>query len=132
MNGAGTLPLAEIFVVLFGAGGIVGGLIALFKAGPERNKIEMDISDKAVIIQSTVLDEVNARYENVIRENGELRDQFNELSSGLKKEVDRLTEENAELTRENTQLRETNEALEHKVEVLTNRVNVLEGTDSSD
>jgi predicted nuclease with TOPRIM domain len=131
MIGEGSLPLAETLVVLFGAGGIVGGLIALFKAGPERTKIQMDISDKAVVIQSTVLDELNARYEDVIRENKALHDRMDEFD-GLKSEVQQLTEENAELTRENATLREDNAELRDEVKTLTDRVQKLEGTDTPD
>jgi septal ring factor EnvC (AmiA/AmiB activator) len=125
------LPIAEILVVLFGAGGILGGLVALFKAKPERNKIIIDSAQGAVVIQSNVLDEVNAAYENVLRENRALHERMDEFD-GLKSEVKQLTEENAELTRENATLRNDNAELRGEVKTLTDRVKRLEGSGTPD
>jgi predicted RNase H-like nuclease (RuvC/YqgF family) len=103
-----TGSIINIVVAVLGAGGIAGGVTALYKLRSEKDRIVVDASKGALIVQTGVIENLNKELLRVRAEAEQLR---NEL------------EKERELNRE---LRDRLEELENKVEQLTGRTASIE------
>lgn len=64
--------------------GIIGALVAAFKLQPERNSIMVTTAEGLVVMQSKVLERVNAELEDCERDRQELRAMVRKLQDAAR------------------------------------------------
>lgn len=47
--------MLEVFAIVIGSGGLIAGIATLFKMRPEANKITVDAAQGAIIVQTSVI-----------------------------------------------------------------------------
>ena len=78
MNVVGAISL------LVAVGGVIGALVAAFKLQPERNQIKVTTAEGLVVMQSRVLEAVNAELDECQRDRKAMREQLIRLEQAAR------------------------------------------------
>lgn len=101
--------------ILLASSGLLGAVVAWFKVKPERVSILVKAAEGAVIVQTTVLDELREELERV-----------NSRADDLAVGMEQMREALQKVTTERDYLRAQNEDLHRTVEKLERRIGELE------
>lgn len=105
------MSLTYLLVAIIGTGGFVGGIVSFVKLKPERESIVVTAAQGAVIVQSSVI-------EDLANELRRTQEQFAVLESDLRGEVTRMTDELQRVTEERDHLLQENKELVARVDEL--------------
>lgn len=89
------INLSSLLVILFGGGGVAGGLIALLKYKRESDGVIAQAAEKTVKAQDMALENLRAE---IVRLNG-LVNELNKKLAERERRIDELTNKIVELTR---------------------------------
>ncbi|HEX6686429.1 MAG TPA: hypothetical protein VF062_26895 [Candidatus Limnocylindrales bacterium] len=104
MNAA---QIVQMVVALLGAGGIIGGIVALMKLRPESGAIVVTAAQGALVVQSSVLNELH-------KENERLRSRVSALET-LQPENQRLRDQLADMEQQLAEMKRQLAALRDEV-----------------
>lgn len=84
---------AELVIYVCGGGGILGGIVTLFKLRPEVTRVTVSAAEGAVIVQTSVIAALNSEVQRLRAEVIEERRICDERLGGQDKEIARLRNE---------------------------------------
>lgn len=97
----------ELVIAILGGGGILGGVVALFKLRPEVTRVTVSAAEGAVIVQTSVITSLNSEVKRLREEIVEERRQCDER-------VERQDQEIARMRSEVEDLREAFDAIDER------------------
>lgn len=74
-----TPELLNILITAVFSGGIVGGIVALIKVGPDRARVVVGAAQDAVIVQKSVIDTLTAEIQRLHEDKGLCEEEVEEL-----------------------------------------------------
>jgi uncharacterized protein YPO0396 len=100
--------IIALIAVVAGAGGIVGGIVAWRKAGPERTNIIVDSAEVIIRIGREEVDRLDSRNDRLEVRLSEMEHELNKRIAELEAERDALKAENAQLRERIRRLEDAN------------------------
>jgi len=74
-----TPELLNIIAIIIGSGGIVGGIAAAFRIGPDRTRLVVGAAQDAVVVQKSVIESLTAEIDRLHEEKGLCEEEVQEL-----------------------------------------------------